>query len=90
MIKKTVCYNADSKYLTKYVSYLKEYSACEYFNMNYINSVFDTTKKNYDSVYRPTISELIGRSINFNMNDNNYNISEFIKNIKENIQKIKN
>lgn len=89
LIKKTVCYNANSKYLTRYVSYLKEYSTCEYFNMNYISSVFNVAKNNYDSIYRPTINELIGRTINFNINDNNYNISEFIKNIKENIQKIK-
>jgi hypothetical protein len=43
---------------------------------------------NYNSVYKPTINELVDKSISFNMSDYNYNISEFIKNIKANIQKI--
>lgn len=89
LIKKTICYTADSKYLSSYISYLKEYSANQYFNMDYINTVFDTAKLNYSPVYKPTIRELVDKSINFNIYDSNYNISNYLLNIKENIQNIK-
>ena len=88
IIKKTVCQGADSKYLNTYIAYLKEYSTNEYFNMSYVNSVYDTAKVNYNSVYKPTIKELVDKSINFNIYDNNYNISNYLNNIKENIKNI--
>lgn len=89
IIRKTVCYGADTKYLNAYISYLKEYSSNEYFNMSYVNSIYDVAKGNYNSVYKPTIKELVDKSINFNIYDNNYNISNYLNNIKENIQNIK-
>ena len=89
LIKKTICYNSDTKYLNSYISYLKEYSNNEYFNINYINSVYDIAASNYINCYKPTINELINKSINFTMNDSNYNIGEYVKNIKENISNIK-
>ena len=89
IIKKTVCYGADSKYLNTYIAYLKEYSTNDYFNMSYVNSVYDTAKLNYSPVYKPTIRELVDKSINFNIYDSNYNISNYLFNIKENIQSIK-
>ena len=88
LIKKTICYNADSKYLNSYIAYLKQYSTNEYFNMSYINSVYSIALNNYSSSYKPTITELVNKSINFNISDSNYSISEFIKNIKDNIQNI--
>lgn len=88
IIRKTVCYGADTKYLNAYISYLKEYSNNEYFNMSYVNSIYDVAKGNYNSVYKPTIKELVDKSINFNIYDNNYNISNYLNNIKENIQNI--
>lgn len=89
LINKTICYHSDDKYLTRYIDYLREYSNTKYFNIDYINDVYNIVKNNYNSVYRPTINELINKSIGFNMNDSNYNIDEYIKNIKENIQNIK-
>lgn len=89
LIKKTICHNSNTKYLNSYISYLKEYSNNEYFNINYINSVYNIAASNYKNTYKPTINELINKSINFTMNDSNYNIGEYVKNIKENISNIK-
>lgn len=88
LIRYTICYNSNSKYLNKYINYLKEYSDNEYFNINYINSIYNIAYNNYNSLYKPTINELVKKSINFSMYDNNFNIGEFIKNIKENVNQI--
>lgn len=89
LIKKTICYNADKTYLDLYISYLKNYSNNEYFNIRYINSVYSIVENNYKNSYKPTINELINKSINFTMNDSNYNINEYVNNIKANINNIK-
>ena len=82
------CYNSDKNYLNSYISYLKNYSNNQYFNIDYINDIYKVAENNYANVYKPTINELMSKSIHFTMNDSNYSISEFIKNIKENINNI--
>ena len=82
LILRSVTNSGETKYINMYLSYLKEFSNNEVFNMTYINNLYAQAKAYYGNDWQPTIERAKGFGIKFTMNDDNYSISEYVANIK--------
>ena len=88
LIIKSVTHDADNIYKVKYINNLKDIAGSGYFHDSYINNVFTIFENNFGDDYRPSIKEISEKCIEFTLEDNNYNIFSFIKNIKKKIYNI--
>ena len=82
LILRSITNSGETKYINMYLSYLKEFSNNEVFNMTYINNLYAQAKAYYGNDWQPTIERAKGFGIKFTMNDDNYSISEYVANIK--------
>ena len=85
LILRSITSRGETKYVNMYIGYLKSISSSNVFSTDYVNSIYSVAKSYYGNVYEPTITKVKSWSIRFTMNDDNYSISQYISNIKSQI-----